>query len=72
MGKTNKKCEGTYIDAKCKQRKCRRFAVTSRKWWRFGGQNEPAVVDYYTHLCARCAELFDESRREAESEARGS
>jgi hypothetical protein len=68
MGKL--RCEGTYIDSKCKEKKCRQFAVTRRKWWRFGGQDKSAVVDYYIHLCARCADLFDESRREAAWEAR--
>ena len=66
MGKL--RCEGTYIDSKCKEKKCRQFAVTRRKWRRFGGKDKSAVVDYYIHLCARCAELFDESRREAEWE----
>ena len=68
MGKL--RCEGTYIDAKCKERKCRHFAVTRRKCWRFGGQGKPAVVESHNHLCARCADLFDESRREAAWEAR--
>ena len=70
MGKL--RCEGTYIDSKCKEKKCRQFAVTKRKWWRFGGQDKSAVVDYYIHLCARCADLFYESRREAAWEARAS
>lgn len=64
------RCEDTYIDSKCRERKCRRFAVTRRKWWRFGGQDGSQVVEFHTHLCARCAAAFDESQREAEWEAR--
>lgn len=70
MGMRNKRCEGTYIDAEYREKKCRRYAVTRRKWWRFGGKGEPTIVEFYTHLCARCAAAFDESRREAEWEAR--
>ena len=72
MGRTKRKCEGAYIDNKWKQHKCRRLAVTRRKRVRFGGRHEPALVDYYTHLCARCAGLFEESRQEAAWEARAS
>ena len=39
---------------------------------RFGGKGGPTIVEFYTHLCARCAATFDESRREAEWEARAS
>ena len=70
MARAKRTCEGTYFDSKYRERKCRRPAVTRRKTWRFGSQNEPPMVDYHIHLCARCAELIDESRREAAWEAR--
>jgi hypothetical protein len=70
MSRRKKKCEGTYIDDSCREKKCHRIAVTRRKSWRFGGTGESTIVEFYTHLCARCAETFDECRREAEWEAR--
>ena len=72
MGMRKRKCEGTYIDASCREKSCRRFAVTRRKGWRFGGEGEPAIVEFYTRLCARCAAALDANRREAEWEARAS
>lgn len=70
MSRQKRRCEGTYIDPTCQEKKCRRPAVTKRKGWRFGGKGEPTIVEFYTHLCARCAATFDECRREAEWEAR--
>jgi hypothetical protein len=70
MRKTRRKCQGTYIDMKThEERQCRRSAVTKRKWWRFGGKNEPTIVEFYTHLCTRCSADFDECQREAAWEA---
>jgi len=68
-----KSCEGgEYWDFKLLRRVvCRREAVTKRKTWRWGEKGEPGTVALFVPLCTRCAELWDESTREVQAEARG-
>lgn len=53
---------------------CGKPATTSRPTWRFGDESkgESTIVDIQYHLCAECAELWDEMQAEGEAEARAS
>jgi len=52
--------------------KCKEIATKKRATWHFGDQSkgEPSIVDVKVNLCGTCAESWDESKREAEWEAK--
>lgn len=48
---------------------CKVPATTRRDSWRFGQNDEPAIIKVRVPLCADCARAWDENRAEAKAEA---
>jgi len=65
-------CEGAVAGLTEQENECKEVAVTSRETTRFGEQGEPLMVRCTTHLCGRCARMFDEAMKEIDAEAMAS
>ena len=64
-----RRCEG-YFGFKGRKIKCRRAAIMTRETTRLGCKNEPTIVCYQTHLCVRCARIFDSAMAAIDAETR--
>lgn len=64
-----RRCEG-HFGFKGKKVKCRRAAITTRETSRLGRKTEPTIVCYQTHLCVRCARIFDSAMDAIDAETR--
>lgn len=62
-------CSGTWYDSSDLEQVCRRSPALNTRWvWRFDDDGNLVNVKY--HLCAACADAWDEVEEEAAAEAR--